>query len=76
MFSLSVCVCMMDSVFSIQPLETTEVYHNRLLVMPLDSVCTFISGHLSDGHALMSGWCECAPLVCVNVHGAVVLYVV
>ena len=31
--SVCVCVYMMDSVFGIQPLETTEVYHNKLLVM-------------------------------------------
>ena len=62
MFSLCLCVCMKDSVFSIQPLETTEVYHNRLLVMPLDSLCV-PSNHLSD--ALIGGQCGYAPLVCV-----------
>ena len=34
-----VCVCMMDSVFGKQPLETTKVYQNRLLVVPPDRLC-------------------------------------
>ena len=36
-----VCVCMKDSVFGIQPLETTEVHHNRVLGMSLDSRCVY-----------------------------------
>ena len=34
-----VCVCMTDSFFGTEALETTKVYHNRLLVMPLDRLC-------------------------------------
>ena len=37
---------------------------------------TFISGHLSDGNALICGQCGCAPLVCVSMHSVVVLFVV
>ena len=62
---LCVCVCMMDSVFNIQPLETTEVYHSRLLVVPLDRLYAFISS--CDGHAVIGGQCGCAPLVCVDI---------
>ena len=32
--------------------------------------------YLSDGHALILGWCACAPLVCVHMNGVAVLYVV
>ena len=41
-----VCVCQMDSVFSVQPLVTIKVlvYHQRLLVIPLHSA--FISSYL------------------------------
>ena len=66
-----VCVCMMDTVFIIQLLEATKVCHNRLLrSLPLDwTVCTFISGHLSYGHDLISE-CGCFQLVCVWCNGA------
>ena len=32
------------------------------------TVCTFISGHLGDGRALIGGRCECAPLVYTHAH--------
>jgi len=35
-----------------------------------------VSDHLSDGHALIGGGCGCAPLVCVDMHGVLVLYIV
>ena len=31
------------------------------------TVCTFISGYLGDGHAMIGVQCGCAPLVCVCV---------
>ena len=41
------------------------------------TVCTFISDHLSDGHAVI-GWMMLmfSTGVCVEMHGAMVLFVV
>ena len=47
-----------------QLLEATEVYNNRLLLMPLDIVCTFVSGHLGDDHAM----CTCVYHENVSIH--------
>ena len=58
---------MMDSVFTMyvalrkpQMCSTTD-YHQQ-------TRCKVISGHLSDGHTVIGGQCECFPLVCVCGH--------
>ena len=66
------CVCLMDSVFSIQPLETTKVYHNRLLVMPLDRLCVPSYKWPLKVHGVdVIHWCVCV----LYMHAAIVLFV-
>ena len=59
-----VYVCMMDS------FQYTALRNHRSVPQQTtgcatgQAVCTFISGYLSDGHALIGGWWGCPPLVC------------
>ena len=74
MFSLCMCVhdglCFQYTVLGNHKSvpQTTTSYATK------QTVCTFISGHLSD--ALIGVQCGCAPKVCVDMHGAMVLLVV